>query len=346
MKSKKDASKDSAVFWKMAKDYIDHRLPDIRKVSPNTIIAYRSSLNKYIDYMEFEKGVHRADMCFSSFNRENLTDYLDRMLNNRNLSAKTCSLRITAIHALLEYAANENSTDLMAIYLESKGVKGPKTSAKPIEYFEGYQMKALLAAPDTGTHTGRRNQMMLILYYDTAARTSEFLEMTIGQLHLDADIPYVTILGKGRKYRTIPLTGKTVGHLRKYLRTFHAEASTNSPLFYAKSHGKIHHLSHDTVEAMIKKYCKACVARGTSMPEKPHCHMIRKTRAMDLYKSGMPLAHIQQLLGHESMSTTSGFYAFATIETLSKFMVAANREDTNDGKKWDNQDILSKIYTL
>ena len=67
---------------------------------------------------------------------------------------------------------------------------------------------------------------------------------------------------------------------------------------------------------------------------------------MDLYKNGMPLAHIQQLLGHESMSTTSGFYAFATIETLSKSMTAANQEYTVYGKKWDDRDVLNKIYSL
>ncbi|HBI61179.1 MAG TPA: hypothetical protein DDY31_08215, partial [Lachnospiraceae bacterium] len=201
-------------------------------------------------------------------------------------------------------------------------------------------------APDGKTKTGRRNQMMLILYYDTAARISELLEMTVSQLHLDADIAYLTILGKGRKYRNIPLMDKTVSHLKSYLHAFHRDTSVDCPLFYARSHGKIHSLSHDTVETMIKKYSKVCVENGTSMPEQPHCHMIRKTRAMDLYKNGMPLAHIQQLLGHENMSTTSGFYAFATIETLSKSMAAANQEDIGVGKKWNDRDILEKIYSL
>lgn len=346
MKNKKDASKNSAVFWQMAKDYVDHRLPEIRKSSPNTVKAYRDSLNKYVDYLESEKKIRRTDICFSDFNKQNITDFLDWMLNAKKYAYKTCNLRITAIHALLEYAANENSTDLMALYLEACTVKGLKVTANPIEYFESYQMKALLAAPDGKTTTGRRNQMMLILYYDTAARISELLEMTVSQLHLDADIAYLTILGKGRKYRNIPLMDKTVRHLRSYLRGFHRDTTADCPLFYARSHGRIHPLSHDTVETMIRRYCKVCVENGTSMPEQPHCHMIRKTRAMDLYKNGMPLAHIQQLLGHESMSTTSGFYAFATIETLSKSMSAANQEDTGAGKKWNDRGILEKIYSL
>ena len=81
MKNKKDASKNSAVFWKMAKDYVDHRLPEIRKASPNTITSYRNSLNKYIDYLESEKNVLRTDISFSDFNKSNIIDYLEWMLN-------------------------------------------------------------------------------------------------------------------------------------------------------------------------------------------------------------------------------------------------------------------------
>ena len=102
MKNKKDASKNSAVFWQMAKDYVDHRLPEIRKSSPNTVKAYRDSLNKYVDYLESEKKIRRTDICFSDFNKQNITDFLDWMLNAKKYAYKTCNLRITAIHALLE----------------------------------------------------------------------------------------------------------------------------------------------------------------------------------------------------------------------------------------------------
>ena len=81
------------------------------------------------------------------------------------------------------------------------------------------------------------------------------------------------------------------------------------------------------------------------MPRKPICHMIRKTRAMDLYKGGMPLAHIQQLLGHENISTTSGFYAFATLDMLAKALQKANSQGLDD-KKWNDEEVLKKLYRL
>ena len=95
MKNKKDASKNSAVFWQMAKDYVDHRLPEIRKSSPNTVKAYRDSLNKYVDYLESEKKIRRTDICFSDFNKQNITDFLDWMLNAKNMLIKpaTCASR-------------------------------------------------------------------------------------------------------------------------------------------------------------------------------------------------------------------------------------------------------------
>ena len=74
--------------------------------------------------------------------------------------------------------------------------------------------------------------------------------------------------------------------------------------------------------------------------------LIRKTRAMDLYKGGMPLPHIQQLLGHKHMSTTSGFYAFATIETLAKSMEKVDNGSRAVAKKWDDAKVLKKIYSL
>jgi site-specific recombinase XerD len=342
---KKNSIHDRLVFWDTAKEFLYHQLIDIRKVSDNTISSYRDGLNQFIDYLENEKKIRRRDISFSDFDRETLKNYQDWMLNNRKLSGKTCNLRLTAIRSLLEYASGEHP-DLMSFYLGSCSIKGTKIEAKPIEFFENKQMKALLLAPDTKSKIGRRNQMMLILMYDTAARVTEIIDLTLESLHLNSDIPYITIFGKGRKYRNVPLMEKTCSHLKRYLREFHEGVDKEQSLFYAVTHGTKHQLSDDTLELLIKKYTNECVSKDMEMPVKPHCHMIRKTRAMDLYQNGIPLTHIQQLLGHEDLSTTSGFYAFATLDTLAKSLAKVNPESSSVDKKWANKETMSKIYRL
>lgn len=172
------------------------------------------------------------------------------------------------------------------------------------------------------------------------------LELSVGSLHLSSEVPYVVIHGKGDKYRNIPLMSKTKEHLKRYLSEFHPIQSGDAPLFYAVTYGEKHHLSQDTLEKLIKDCAKRCEKAGVEMPASCHCHMVRKTRAMDLYQAGIPLPHIQQLLGHEEISTTSGFYAFATLDTLAKSMEKIDDSATHMSKEWKNPKTIARLYSL
>lgn len=80
------------------------------------------------------------------------------------------------------------------------------------------------------------------------------------------------------------------------------------------------------------------------MPDQVHCHMIRKTRAMNLYGAGVPLPHIQQLLGHEDISTTSGFYAFVTLDQLAKEI--ENSSFSDEEADWKDPTVLEQLFKL
>jgi len=112
--------------------------------------------------------------------------------------------------------------------------------------------------------------------------------------------------------------------------------------------GKPHGLSTDSISLVSKS--AATIARETcgDVPEKGHCHLFRKTKAMDLYKNNVPLPFIMQLLGHESMSTTSGFSAFATLEMMSEAMKkAAPKVLSGDEEKlWSRPEVRKILYSL
>ena len=334
------ADKDNVFFWNSAFEYLNNELPNIRKKSLNTVETYRSSLNRFIDFLEEEKKMKRADICYQDFNKSNLKEYLLFMKDSKHLSEKTCNLRLIAIRALLAYAS-EDSIDTTAIYVNAKTVKSLPVPRKEIEYFEDNQLKTLLAAPPVDTKIGRRNRMIMILGYDGGLRVSELIGLKVLSLHLDAEVPYVTILGKGAKYRNVPLMGKTIEHLNTYLKEFHPVSKMDMPLFYATTHGVNHSLSDDTMQNLLKNYTD--ISRRTiTMPEKIHFHMLRKTRAMDLYQAGCPLSYIGQLLGHESISTTSGFYAFATLKTLADAIEKTNPSGMEE-KKWKDDSVLKQL---
>ena len=131
--------------------------------------------------------------------------------------------------------------------------------------------------------------MLLILMYDTAARIGELAALTIADVGMDKPAR-VTLTGKRGKSRVVPLGERTRTHLAAYLEEFHPGPSMRDgdrPLFHSTRNGAIQPLSVDRIDEILKT-AAARARRGTcpSMPERVHCHLIRRTRAMDLYQQG------------------------------------------------------------
>ena len=346
MRKNRTKDHDNVFFWETARRFLDYELLKIRKKSLNTVAAYRTSLNICIDYLENVKGIRRESICFSDLGKENLKEYLMWMTEDKKWRPKTCNLRMTAIRSLLSYASEE-CIDITPLFASSKTIQSLGTPAGEIEYFEDHQMKAILNAPGIEKQSERRNKMLLILGYDAAMRIGEMTKLKVGNLFLDAQKPYIRILGKGEKYRSVPLMDKTVQHLRKYVREFHGDIpDMEAPLFYTVTHGHIHGISDDCIQKVLKKYTEKCRNEGVIMPSAVHFHMVRKTRAMSLYQDGCPFPYIQQMLGHENISTTSGFYAFVTLDTLAKAIEKANPSGENTEKNWKKKDMAKRLYRL
>lgn len=345
MKNKTQAEPD---FWQYARSFLRVYLPKVRNVSPHTIASYKQSMTRYIHYLETQHGVERQSVSFDDFSRKHIKDYLVWMNEVQHWAAKTCNLRLTALKSFMEYSADEDIT-LVANYNEVRSVRGMKESKKAILYMTHAAIAALLKAPRTDTKKGRRNRMMLILLYDTAARAQELVNITLRDLHIvQVKTPFITLTGKGNKSRNVPLMEKTVAHLHGYLRDFHpdADAAGEAPLFYSTRDGQPHALSTDALNLLLGQYADQARSICPEIPDHVHCHLVRKTRAMTLYQQGMPLTVIMNMLGHEDLSTTSNFYAFATTEMIHEAMKKTNPEATAEAPIWRTEEFKKLMYTL
>jgi site-specific recombinase XerD len=344
---KRDPATRAPDFYRFARDYLHTYLPTVARRSPNTIEAYRISLECLLDYLAEDRHVERAHVNFDHLDRPHLKGWLAWMADQQHYAPRTIALRLTAVKAFLSYCCAEDIT-LVALSQAAKALRAPTTARKPIEYLTDPETRAVLAAFTGRTPKSRRNRMLLILLYDTAARVGEITLLTLQDLHLNQP-GHVILTGKGNKTRVVPLTGKTIEHLRVYLAEFHPDPvrlPATRPVFYSRHDGEPTRLSTDTVAAVLKSAAVTARVNCPSVPENLHCHMLRKTKAMDLYQQGIALPIIMRLLGHEDMSTTSAFYAFATVDMMRQAVEAATPTVDVPASQQLTENRLQALYSL
>ena len=285
-------------FTKALTSYFSTYLPATCGVSPNTCNSYRDAFKLLLLYFQEEKGVPANRIELRMFNRNLVSDFLDWLEAQRKVSVTTRNQRLAAMKAFAHYVQYrnpeylENCTDIITMR--------PKKHEKPvIPFLTEEELKALLAQPDPSTRHGLRDLTLLSVLYDSGARVQEITDLKLKDIRL-TNPAMVTLTGKGRKARQVPLMKETCKLLDTYIRSFNLNSEPlTSPLFFNQ---KGQALSRYGITYILKKYVSR--AGLGSVTRKISPHVLRHTKAMHLLRAGVNMIYIRDFLGHVDISTT------------------------------------------
>ena len=206
-------------------------------------------------------------------------------------------------------------------------------------------LKLILIQPDTSTFPGRRDLVLLSTLYDTGARVQELIDLRVRDVRFDPPA-IITLTGKGRIIRQMPLSPNTESLLKQYVDEAFGEiaGASDQTLFYNRMRSK---LTRAGIGYIINKHVQRARLKSAIVPERVNPYLMRHTKAMLLLQSGVALIYTRDLLGHVDIATTE-IYARADTEMKRKAIEKAYPEIIdNKLPHWTNDDnLLSWLNTL
>jgi site-specific recombinase XerD len=335
-----------ALFFSMTLEYLEIYMPKQLGRSPQTIKAHRDTLTVFRRFLFTKKGLSIKHFSFQECTPALMQDFILHLKGNGN-SAGTCNRRLSALRSYLWFAADRDIA-LQSVALRMSKVPLCRENQHEKEVLSPDAMACILRQP-ANTKTGLRDRTIMILLYDSAIRLDELLSLRLQDVVLKNNDPYIRVFGKGRKERVVAITTMTAAHLTEYCSVFHRGTNDRQTLLFSTSiKGHTGKMSEGNVERFIRQYARQAGCERNDIPDKVYPHMFRRTRATQLYQSGVELALISKILGHASIETTK-IYSVPSLEMLRAAMESVETPDQSIEKPlWEscNEDTLAKLYGL
>ena len=333
----------------MTLDFLDVYIPQ-DSPSSKTVKTYRDGLTVFRRYVCEEKHLSIRRFRFDECTFDFVLDYRNWLLDDRKQARSTVNNRLAAIKSYVRYASARDVT-LQQVFLSISEVPFLRIEKKILPIIEDTEtLKAFLDSPPN-TRTGCRDTMILSVLFDTMIRADELIRISIGDLCMNAGIPYILIHGKGNKERTVSLSEKVIPLIKEYMKEFHGSSADipDFPFIYTVSHGEVHRMSERNVERIVKKYADITRQKYPSLPDPVYPHMLRRTRGTGLYRDGVPIEAIAVAMGHANVQTTRDHYAFPSLEQKRAAMEKGTGVISigNEEPEWpDDEDELARLCGL
>ncbi len=227
------------------------------------------------------------------------------MLRDHNYCKSTVARKLATLRSFYKFLVRRG-------YLTGNPVapiRTPKQDKRLPKCLEVAEIEKLLANPDVTTLLGARDRAMLEVLYSTGMRVSELIALNVADVDLTTNV--VRVAGKGKKRRVIPLgpgAVQTILHFLDLRRSDPRSGSFDTDALFINKHGQ--RLSTRSVRRKLDKYL---LEAGLDLSVSPHT--LRHSFATHMLRRGADLRSVQEMLGHQSLSTTQ-IYTHLTGETI------------------------------
>lgn len=289
--------------WKNALSDYTHYLKLERGLSENSVQNYGRDLSKLATFLEVE----REGIAPEKTNREDLEAFVYSLASS--LHPRSQARIISGLRGFFAYLQLEDYRDDNPMEL----IEAPKLGRRLPDTLSEKEIMSLLSSVDRTTPEGERNRAILETLYGCGLRVSELLYLRLSDLFFDED--FLKVRGKGNKERFVPVGPVTQKHIRLYtdqVRIHKTPGKGFEDTLFLNRNGR--RLSRAMIFTIVKQQAEKAGIRKNVSP-----HTFRHSFATHLLENGADIRAIQQMLGHESITTTE-VYMHVDRQHLSKIV--------------------------
>lgn len=260
-----------------------------KSLSHNTVDAYIRDINKMNSFFNTENSQIKID----SVNHGDFQNYLSH-LNDSEINARSQSRIISSIRSFFKYLILEKIID----HNPSDLLENPKTGKKLPEFLTIEEIDLMVSQIDRSKSDGERNIAILEVLYGCGLRVTELIELKISEIYWKEG--FIRIIGKGNKERLVPLGKIASKHLKIYLNEIRIHQKLENQFIdhvFINKNGK--KLSRVMIFKIVKKLTEKAGIQKNVSP-----HTLRHSFATHLVEGGADLRAVQEMLGHQSITTT------------------------------------------
>ena len=258
-----------------------------RGLSKNTVEAYNDDVQKLVAYLD-DAGLSPADAT-----EGDLHGFLSGLFD-LGIAAKSQARILSGIKTFYKFLKIEGYIDNNPTML----IESPRLGRKLPTVLTIEEIDAMIAAIDLDEPEGQRNRAIIETLYGCGLRVSELIGLRMSQVYVDEE--YIIVEGKGSKQRLVPISGVALEEIQKYIGGYRSQLKVKrgcGDILFLNRRGGM--LTRVMIFYIIKKLC---LLAGITKNVSPHT--LRHSFATHLLEGGANLRAIQQMLGHEDISTT------------------------------------------